>query len=98
MPAHLRLTGGTAHEFDRDVHRRVRGRFGRCLVHCDSLLVQLVLVVLQHAADAFSVPTFRKGRLPHFFLRRRRRSAFSAFGPTSCAVITNPESGCGSGT
>jgi hypothetical protein len=55
----------------------------------------LRLVVFEDPANAFLVPTFRECWLLHFILRRR--SALSAFGPRSYAVITKAESGTGSG-
>jgi len=83
-------------EFHRDLHGRVGGGFVRCFVLRHGLFVGLRLVLFENPANAFFVPTFRKCWLLHFFLRRR--SALSAFGPRSYPVITNAESGAGSGT
>src|SRR5438128_834654 len=85
-------------EIDRDLHRRVGRRFERRLVLGHGLLVRLRIVMREDAADALFIPMFRKIRRLHGFLRRLRRSAFNAFGPSSYAVMTNTESGSGSAT
>src|SRR5437867_3633387 len=68
-------------EFHGDGHRRVGSGFVGRFILCDGLLVRLLLVVFEDAANPFLVPAFRKFRLLHFFLRRL--SAFSALGPRS---------------
>src|SRR3990172_526363 len=86
-------------KINRDLHRGVSSCFERRLVLGDRLFIALRLIALKETPDSGFIPSGRElALLRHGFLPRRRRSARFAFGPSSYAVITNTESGSGSGT